>query len=278
MADESRTAMPSDDLFPSSPRVFYAKAPLVQVVSELRFPPILKIAGGPPVDFQERIRSAFPLFATVPNLGFSQLPQMPQLQAEILQAIGPQLGAVSYQFQTEDQGSTVGLSTSSLSLTTTNYKIWEDFQNYLSGPLMALEDIYKPAFYSRIGLRYTDAINRELLNLENRPWSSLINPPLLGELVLPVFERNAEVTGRQLTIRIPDGTGKITLKHGHANVQGKPGICYVIDFDFFRDQRTEVKDAPSALDRFNELAGNAFRWCITAELHHALDPRPIDDR
>ena len=270
--------MPSDDLFPSSPRVFYAKAPLVQVASDLRFPPILKIASGPPVDFQERIRGAFPLFAAVPNLGFSQLPQMPQLQAEILQVIGPQLGGVSYQFQTEDQKSTITLSTSSFSLTTTDYNIWEDFRNHLTGPLMALEEIYRPAFFSRIGLRYIDAINRQSLGLENRLWSALINAPLLGELALPVFEHNTEVAGRQLTIRIPDGTGKITLRHGHAIIQGKPGLCYVIDFDFFRDQRTEVKNAGSALDRFNKLAGNAFRWCITSELHDALDPRPLDDR
>jgi uncharacterized protein (TIGR04255 family) len=143
MTDESGPATASDDLFPQSPRVLYAKAPLVQVVSDLRFPPILKIASGPPADFQERIRGTYPLFATVPNLSVPQLPQMPALEAEILKVIGPQLGGVIHQFQTEDQKSTITLTTSSLSLMTTDYKMWEDFRQYLAGPLAALEDIYE---------------------------------------------------------------------------------------------------------------------------------------
>jgi uncharacterized protein (TIGR04255 family) len=254
-----------------------AKAPLIQVVSELRFPPILKIASEPPADFQERIRATFPLFATVPNLALPQLQQMPALQTEILQVIGPQLGGTSHQFQSEDHKATITLTISSFSLTTTDYRTWEDFRNQLNGPLRALEDVCKPTFFSRIGLRYIDAISRQMLGLDNRLWSSLLKDPILGELAVPVFEQNAEVAERQLTIRIPDGSGKITLRHGHARIQEKPDICYVIDFDFFRDQRTEVKDAGAALDRFNKLAGNAFRWCITTELHDALDPQPIGD-
>ena len=52
----------SNELFPSSPREIYEKAPLIQVVCQLRFPPVLRIESQIPADFQERIRARFPLF------------------------------------------------------------------------------------------------------------------------------------------------------------------------------------------------------------------------
>jgi len=48
-------------LFPESERVIYEKAPLVQVICQLRFPQILRIESQLPVEFQERIRDAFPI-------------------------------------------------------------------------------------------------------------------------------------------------------------------------------------------------------------------------
>jgi hypothetical protein len=38
------------------PRVIYKRNPIIGVVCELRFPPILRIAAEPPVAFQEWIR------------------------------------------------------------------------------------------------------------------------------------------------------------------------------------------------------------------------------
>ena len=62
------------DLFPPAPRVFYRKAPLVQVTCQLRFQPILRITA-PPADFQERIRRQFPLLERVPSVDLPiQLP------------------------------------------------------------------------------------------------------------------------------------------------------------------------------------------------------------
>jgi hypothetical protein len=42
-------------LFPPSSRVVYRRAPLIEVVCQLRFPTLLSIESKPPADFQERI-------------------------------------------------------------------------------------------------------------------------------------------------------------------------------------------------------------------------------
>jgi uncharacterized protein (TIGR04255 family) len=48
--------------FKETQRVIYNKNPLIQVVSQLRFPRILAIDEKQPVDFQEKIRQEYPLF------------------------------------------------------------------------------------------------------------------------------------------------------------------------------------------------------------------------
>src|SRR5271166_868046 len=237
------------NLFPPSERVFYEKAPLIEVVAQLRYPQILRIQGQPPADFQERIRDRFPLL----EKGFAPLLpglQMP-LPAEIVQALGSQ-GSLSYLFLTEDRTATVTLSSDSLALSTRAYNQWEDFLDLLGPPLTALIDEYKPSFFQRVGLRYVDAIQREALGLSNRPWSQLLRPEILGELAIPEFEQNLETVGRQIRVKMPDETGSILLRHGLAHVQGRPGLSYMIDLDFFNERRTEVRNAESLLSRFHE--------------------------
>ena len=61
--------------------------------------------------------------------------------------------------------------------------------------IRALKDIYEPAFYSRIGLRYVDSVDRAALGMQNTPWSELLNQVILGELAEHFFEAN--VFGRR---------------------------------------------------------------------------------
>ena len=49
------------ELFPPAQRVFYLKAPLIQVTCQLTFPPLLTIEKELPAAFQERVRFPFPV-------------------------------------------------------------------------------------------------------------------------------------------------------------------------------------------------------------------------
>ena len=263
--DESST-----DLFPPSPRVIYEKAPLIQVVCQLRFPSLLSIEGKPPIEFQERIRDIFPLLEKTSN----PLPE--GLPAEVVQMIRAQTTAISYKFLTEDRATAVTLTPESIALSTDKYTEWEHFRNQLRVPLAALNDIYRPSFFSRIGLRYQNAIDRAALNLQDTPWSQLLRTDILGELALPQFETNLEqIANRIIRVRIPDGSGSLLMRHGLGNVQGHEEICYTIDVDFFTEQKIEVENAESTLDNFNTIAGCTFRWCITDTLRNALGPREL---
>jgi uncharacterized protein (TIGR04255 family) len=189
------------------------------------------------------------------------------------------VGEKSYIFQTEDEVYTLGLQSDSLSLTSTNYLTWELFSKHLEVGMSALVDIYGPSFYTRVGLRYQDAIDRESLGLAGVPWSALLRNELLAELSLPEFESNLDgVLSRTIRLRNPYAPGSITLKHGLAQVVGRDAPCYMIDIDFFSEAKTEVADAPTLISHYNRLAGRAFRWCIKEQLRLALDPEPLDPR
>jgi uncharacterized protein (TIGR04255 family) len=270
---EGDMAVGGASLFPDSPRVFYEKAPLVEVVCQVRFPPLLAIQSKPPAEFQESIRGAFPLLEE----GFGLPPEL-ELPPEMKRLLmGQSCATGGYQFFSEDRLETVTLVRDSLAYSTKRYTLWEDFKKTLQGPLKTLVRLFNPSFYNRVGLRYVDAICPEEIGLENAKWSELFKPEILGELNNPIFESNLNSCGRNISVRLPDNAGSVLLRHGLGNLPDNPKQCYLVDFDFFKAEKTEVADAEALLEHFHESAGRAFRWCITEKLHVALNPKPIGD-
>jgi len=150
-------------------RVIYKKNPLIQVVCQLRFPRILRINEKPPADFQERIRDKYPLYQVAVeqqqqfsvDMGAPETPPTPKiLQSEAIN---------NYTFSSFDEKWHINLTSTFLALSTTRYERWESFTENLKVPLSALIDIYKPAFFERVGLRYVDAFTRSKLNLRLCP-------------------------------------------------------------------------------------------------------------
>lgn len=259
------------DLFPPSQRVIYDRAPLTQVVCQLRFPPILRIESQPPADFQERVRKLFPLLERVQT----QLP--PDLPPEVVQIIG--LGNIglggNFAFQTEDRSSTLNLSSSHISLSTTRYGKWDQFSELFWPALDALLEIYSPAFFQRIGLRYINIIERSAVDMADRSWSDLLRKEVLGEIALKQFELCAIELNKNIRLKSTTDGCALFFQHGFLRRTPASEVGYRLDFDFYQDQKTEVTDAKSTINSLNSMVGRAFRWCITEPLHQSLGPSPI---
>lgn len=261
--------------FPDSPRVIYARNPLIEVLCQLRFPTILRIDSELPTAFQERIREAYPHFAEnqLTELRVDLPPEVVQLSKG---AIPPTLraGKASYDFISANEQWKVVLNRDFLALSTVKYSRWEDFKAQLQGPLQAFTEIYFPAFFSRIGLRYRDVIRRSQLGLDEVPWAELLQPHIAGELASGEVASCITGVAKQIQLRLPDGAGEALMQHGF--VQHQEGeICYLIDSDFSISENTEVSNAIQKLDSFNQTSRRLFRWCITERLHRAMEPRPI---
>lgn len=260
--------------FPDAERVIYEKNPLEEVICQLRFPPVLKIETEPPAQFQERIRSDYPFYKSKPAV---KLPA--GLPAELAALLPKDLpfgtGQTAHEFGSRDERWTLSLTRDFLALTCRSYDRWENFKAHLDQPLEALRELYAPAFFTRIGLRYRNVIRRSVLGLEQVGWAELLQPWVAGALASPEIAADVEHSAQELVVRLPDGRSHVRAHHGLAVDEGSQEPCYVIDADFFDDQQSEWPHAFERLVFLNRQARLFFRWCITDHLHQAMRPQPL---
>lgn len=264
-------------LFPETKRVVFRKNPLAEVICQIRFPAILQIASGDPVDFQNKIRAEYPLY-DVESGGLPSGAPIPKELTEIIkefQFMGPKESTI-YKFNTADSARFISLSTDFLAITERNYQRWEEFSKEITSARLALEEIYKPAFYSRVGIRYRDIIDKNKLGLKDEPWEKLINSSLIGLLGDKEIGKMVQQVSSTILVKISEIDGGILgLRHGL--VRRPNGMqAYRIDADFYTEERRDGNDADATLNVFNTLAGNLFRWATTRRLQDALEPVAID--
>jgi uncharacterized protein (TIGR04255 family) len=259
--------------FPHAERVHYRKNPLRQVICQLRFPAILKIDAEIPAAFQERIRAQFPTHREIRRPAID-IP----LPAAVTKMFADQLNAfstpVTHQFESEDKRWSVSLCNAFIGLTDRKYTTWENFNEKLSSPLSALIAEYRPAYFTRVGLRYQNVIRRSEFGLNGVGWDQLLKPHISGELSSLDVAQEIQQAVRQVVMTLE--FGKVQIQHGLALEPNQPGEqCFAIDADLYRDEKTEINDAQGILGKFSITAGNLFQWCITPRLHAAMEPEPL---
>jgi uncharacterized protein (TIGR04255 family) len=236
----------------------------------------LRIDSEPPAGFQEDVRGEYPLLQDSP-VALAGLQGLPAEITKVISSDIPIIGANKiYQFISADQIWTLGLTREFLSLSTRRYEHWKDFKSRMQAAFSSLVRHYSPAFFVRIGLRYRDVIRRSALDLTDVPWTELLHPHMLGELASAEVAQDIQHAAREVIILLQDPGTKVRVRHGLARTGGNGEVCYVIDSDFFREERTEINDAFNLLDSFNRQAGRLFRWYITGRLHDAMQPRIVE--
>jgi uncharacterized protein (TIGR04255 family) len=260
---------------PESSRVIYLRNPLAEVTAQLKFPPVLRIEAEAPAQFQEAIRDRFPQYRQVMATG--QLPaELPPQIRNLIQGMGAAGGPIQHVFERQDRKSIVTLSRESITFKTTSYTRWETFREQLESLRATLEQIYRPAFYGRLGLRYVNIIRRSLLGLEGTPWGELLTPSIGGELTAPELGESIDSASAQLHCKLDGDNCFVTLRTGIALAEPTKERCFLIDCDFHTHKRTEMAHVTNTLNTFNRASGNLFRWAIRDRLRDALQPRSLD--
>lgn len=259
---------------PESNRVIYSRNPLAEVTAQLRFPPILRIEAEAPARFQDEIRDSYPLYRQV-RAGGQLPPDIPPPVRSLIQGMGAAAGPIQHLFETHDRRSVATLSRESLSLKTTSYTRWETFHDQLESLRRTLEQIYRPASYSRLGLRYVDIIRRSIIGLENVSWAELLNASIGGGLTAMELGENIDSASSELHCRLDGDNCFLRLRMGIALAEPAKEKCFLIDSDFHTHERTEIADVTAFLNEFNRLSGNLFRWAIRERLRDALQPQPL---
>lgn len=258
-------------LFSDHPRSHYSRAPVHEVICQLRFPPILSINQHEPADFQEEIRDAFPQYARREDILAPKLSGLgtPNMQVQ------PAPPVTNYHFLSVDGAWKINLTRDFIALSTLRYPGWEEFARHLDRPLAAFIHLYKPAYFQRVGLRYQNIVSRKHLDLEGTPWTDLFAPAYTGPMREDdVREAHVKQYGCDLTLRIDSscqakihaGTG--FLKSGGG--QQDPEIRFLLDLDLFMGGNVSCTLAAAALETLHAHADRVFEGAITDILRDAI--------
>jgi uncharacterized protein (TIGR04255 family) len=258
-------------MFSTKDRCHYRSNQIAEVICQLRFPEILSIGTTAPAAFQDAIRDEFPQFIRRQDLPAPKITGMPgHLSLE------NQPGVINYQFSSADGTWRVNLTSRFISLTCNRYSSWEEFAKKLDKPLAAFIQIYKPAYFERIGLRYLNFISRYELGLEGVPFSQLIAPCYLGPLMEEdVLEANSTRCNIDAELNIRGGCRlKVHAGPGFVKKNGKSDqeVKFIFDQDLFMPGQVPVNLSAGALQTLHAQAWSIFRGAITDQLHNAMDP------
>ncbi len=257
-------------MFSQEARCRYHKNQLGEVICQLRFPEILTIETTVPAEFQEAIRATFPRYSSRKE---TPAPKLVNGRLE------PQQPNNNYQFVSEDGHWRVNLTSTFISLACNCYTCWEDFAKMLDMPLAAFIQIYRPAFFERVGLRYLNFISRKDLGLEGIAFRQLIQSPYLGLLA---DEEVAETATARNTVdaelairggcRVKIHAGPGLVKRG--GVDNKE-VHFIFDQDLFMPGKVAINLAAGALETLHSQADGIFRDAITDTLHDAMEPTTL---
>lgn len=261
-------------MFSTEARCIYRNNQLAEVICQLRFPEILTIETEIPAKFQEAIRNEFPRYSVRKEAPAPKLIGTPG-NFHMEQPVQKN----NYQFVSADGAWRVNLTSTFISLACCRYTCWEDFATKLDKPLAAFIQLYRPAFFERIGLRYLNFISRKALNLEGLPFRELLQSQYLG--LLADDEINEVTTTRnsmdaELAIRggcrakIHAGPGMVS-KNGQSDKE----IKFVFDLDLYMPGNVAVNLSAGALQTLHGQAFPIFRGAITDILHDALEPEQV---
>jgi len=259
--------------FPKVDRVVYKTNPINELICEFRFPRILSINEKDPVEFQEKIRSEYPIYKLVIGHQVQGTIEVPANSMDAPTSRVFQSEKIkNHQFYSVDNDLRVNLNSTSFSISTKKYERWESFLPKISELLTIFTDIYKPAFYERIGLKYVDVFQRSKLNLSpETKWGELIQPQAAGyfaEQELTQFIRNYTSS-----VEIDIGNSAIaqiqTFLGETADAQKERVFIIVSDLFYLRKKLVE---ADESLVYLHSVAYRILRSIITEKLHNAMGP------
>ena len=254
----------------SGKNYIYEKAQLIEVICQVRFPTILSIESSPPAQFQDTIRSVFPRYQCRREKENGRNGEIREL--------------LNHTFVSEDNAWKLNLTKNFFSLSTVRYTGWESFAGKLDEPLGQFIQIYHPAFFLRVGLRYVNAISRRRLELQDRRWNDLFQPQYLGLMDEEELDEGSILKNDMDHVRKMDEFSAVKLHTGIARVNRTvqtvnqvqtirdPEDRFILDQDVFSSRQVFLPDVMSMLNRLHGHADRIFSDAITDVLHDAMCP------
>lgn len=254
-------------ILPEYEREIYEKNPIIEVVSQVDFPILLKLGSEPPALFQEKIRETFP-FLDVGQVVADLTAGSPGF-VDRGQAVDR---GNLYIFTSSDRKSRLLLNSQFLAYSVNNYSRWESFKAVFEDVLKIFLEIYPCTHFVRRSLNYKDLFSREKLSV-NLSWSSLLTETFFGPLGNPIFDEKSILDIRNLSVLELD-RGKAAIKSNLLTNTATKEIAFLLDCDFFSEEvcDADIKSCTELFDQFNKYARSIFRYSVKDRLRESLGP------
>jgi uncharacterized protein (TIGR04255 family) len=248
---------------PSVDEVPLTRAPLVNVIAQVRFPAVMKIEAdrGFVATFQEAIRKDYPILRPERQLGVTIGPG----------GVQPQDAGTVWRFETKDPDAwQVTLATTFVSLSAKRYTRRSDLLARLTVVLHALEGWLHPTVCDRIGVRYVDRVAGDtLVRL-----ADLVRPEILGVAGDGTSLGTVDVIhALSDTLFRLDDASELRGRWGRlpAGATYDPGIepareaSWVLDLDHYTSQPEDFDLASigGKVSDFCDRIYTFFRWAVT---------------
>jgi uncharacterized protein (TIGR04255 family) len=238
-------------------------APLVRVIAQVSFPPILSIEKKEFVgSFQEAIRETYPIL------------HLEQTQSLVLDSpgIGQTAPQRTWRFLDTTNSWRISLAPNFVAIETTAYSSRSDFIQRFKNVLIALDESFNPTIIERFGLRYID----RLVGQELEDISSLVKPEIAGIVATELREYISQTINESWFV-IPDGGEQIIARWGlmSADVTFDPDAIepidepsWILDIDMSsksKNREFSVEALISEAQNFAERIYTFFRWAVQDE-------------
>lgn len=224
-------------------------------VCELRFPTLHEIDNDkPPLRFAHMLRKEYP--AHVVASGVNVTPAaLARNRAHV--------------FTSRNALWTINLSTQALSLETSRYDSFRDFEARIRQLIEASLSFIDTDFFTRIGIRYVN-----VLPYERSTIAEWVNPSLVANLAVGLY---GDCTEYSQAIRGTTEVGGYLFQHGIGqsnNLSTTPS--YGLDFDFYAEN-IEVKGAMSVIEALHTREYEMFIWSLGDQAKAHLKSAEVGD-
>ncbi len=222
----------------------FSRSFLRTVVCEFRFPTLMELGGDkPPASLVKALRHEYPI------LDFSN---------EVTLHLGSaaQGTAKAHLLRSSRGGWLISLRDSAISLEAKNYPGFDEFRRRVEAVVSASAEVIDAEFFTRVGLRYVNAITQT-----DNPVAGWVNGDLVAPVASGAFFGISESSGR-LTLGADDGG--CVLQYGLKASSDKDdnlSVEYLIDIDTHRTD-VPVSDAMSIVDSLHAQAFSIFDWAL----------------
>jgi len=237
-------------LFPEVDKVNYKINCREIVTCRLQFPTIMKIDTDGPLSFKKIISDKYPKFSTLDE-------------------------NKAFVFSSEDGKWKINLTSNYISLSTNNYKDWENFRERLQIILKKFVDHYQLKLFNIISLNSVYKFIPSKLGLNGVSWNNLVNAGVLGVLASEDMRDNIENVENICIIRLTNRNTVLKIGTKTTRMPKNEELSLIFDQDLSEIADRGLDQLTGALNHLSAGSSRMFRWGIKDQLHNAMKPEII---